>query len=638
MSLSPAETRLTAAARVLGAVLPVLLLGALTMLLVGGTEPAAVRARPAPAAFAPITATDGTRINAASIAAHKATVLVFLSTQCPVSKVYAPRLNTLAKRYASQGVQMVGVFSNMQEGTAEVAAFVKGRRFAFPAVRDANAELAEQYGATMTPQAFVINSRGKVVYQGRIDDNADSSLVHHRDLQAALGAVLAGTAVARPKTLAFGCVIRRPAPQIASLIASSQVTYTRDVAPILQSQCVSCHRPGQIGPMSLTNYAQAAAWRQDIKRYTHSHQMPPWKADHGVGDFQDARRLTDTQLATLAKWADAGAPEGDPKDLPAPPHFPEGWALGKPDLVLVPSREYHVDADGADVYRCFVIPTNFSETRYLGAVDVQPGNCAVVHHVIAFIDGTGESAKLDNHEKEPGYTSFGGIGFTPTGALGGWAPGLTPHWLPAGVATLVPAGARIVLQVHYHKDGKAEADLSRVGVYFAKGPVEKTLHVMPLIHGLQIPPGDPRYTVKTVSAPSPVGYHLLAVTPHMHLLGRAMALTATKPDGIKVPLVSVSDWDFNWQSTYFYKTPLALPSGTTVTMTATYDNSAKNIRNPNSPPKRVTWGEQTTDEMCIAFLHYTLDREHLAVRDPGDRAGGAKQNEKQAANSGKSTQ
>ncbi|MGI4788826.1 MAG: redoxin domain-containing protein [Janthinobacterium lividum] len=544
-------------------------------------------------------------------AAHKATVYVFLSTQCMVSKVYAPRLNALARSYSSRGVAMIGVFSNVQEGPAEVAAFAKSRQLTFPVVRDADAALAEKYGATMTPQAFVIDPAGAVVYTGRIDDNTDSTLVHRHDLAAALDSVLAGTPVLHPHLAAFGCIIRRPAVHVAS----SQITYARDVAPILQRSCETCHRDGQIGPMPLTSYTQAAAWRGDIKRYTESRQMPPWHADPGYGDFQDSRRLSAHEVATLAKWADAGAPEGSPKDLPVPAHFHDGWPLGQPDLVLQPSRPYHLEADGADVYRCYVIPTDFTHDRYVSAVDVQPGNRAIVHHVIAFIDGSGASANLDGHEKEPGYTSFGGVSFTPTGALGGWAPGMTAHYLPDGVATEVPAGARIVLQVHYHKDGKPETDFSRIGLYFAKTEVQKTLHVIPIIHGLQIPANDAHYTVTTLSVPSPIDYHLLAVTPHLHLLGRSMKLTAILPDGKTVPLISVSDWNFNWQATYFYKKPLAFPKGTRVQMTATYDNSAHNPRNPNSPPKTVTWGEQTTDEMCIAFLHYTLDREHLAVRD-----------------------
>lgn len=590
-------------ARLASVLAPLALLSGAALLLTGGAPKPAVPAA-AGAAAVPDTM-HGT----------KATVYVFLSTQCPISKVYAPRLNALARDFGSRGVRFVGVFSNMQEGTAEMQAFAKGRGFVFPVVRDADASLAQKFGARMTPQAFVVDPSGAVVYAGRIDDSFDGAVVKHPDLRLALTDVLAGRPVAHPKTLAFGCVIRRPA---AVQTASAQiVTYTRDVAPILQQQCESCHRTGQIGPMALTNYAQAAAWRGDIKRYTQSRTMPPWKADPGAGDFQDSRRLTTKQIATLAKWAESGAPEGDPKDLPPAPHFREGWALGEPDMLIQPSRSYHVAADGADVYRCFVVPTDFTQDRYVSAVDVQPGNRAVVHHVIAYIDGSGASAKLDGHEKEPGYTSFGGVGFTPTGALGGWAPGITAHYLPAGVATLVPKGARIVLQVHYHKDGKPETDFSRVGVYFAKGEVTKTLHIEPVIHGLNIPAGDPSYTVTTTMPASPVGYHLLAVTPHMHLLGQKMALTATLPTGKKLPLISISSWDFNWQYMYFYKKPLALPPGTRISMTATYDNSAKNLRNPNSPPKAVTWGEQTTDEMCIAFLHYTLDREHLTARDPG---------------------
>ena len=548
---------------------------------------------------------------AAVAAQHKATVYVFLSTQCMVSKVYAPRLNALTRDYARRGVAVIGVFSNIQEGQAEVAAFATSHQFAFPTVRDADASLAAKYGATMTPQAFVMDPAGKVVYSGRIDDNADTTQVHHRDLAAALDAVLAGRPVLHPKLAAFGCVLRRP----AAAIASTQITYAHDVAPILARNCETCHRTGQIGPMPLTSYTQAAAWRGDIKKWTSDRQMPPWKADPGAGDFQDSRRLSNHDVATLAKWADAGAPQGDPRLIPAPPHFRDGWPLGQPDLVLQPSRPYHLEADGSDVYRCYVIPTDFAHDRYISAVDVQPGNRAVVHHVIAFIDGSGASANLDGHEKEPGYTSFGGVGFTPTGSLGGWAPGMTAHALPDGVATAVPAGARIVLQVHYHKDGKPETDFSRIGLYFARTEVQKTLHIIPVIHGLDIPAGDAHYTVSTLGVPSPVDFHLLAVTPHMHLLGRKMALTAILPGGTKVPLISVSDWDFNWQATYFYKKPIAFPKGTRVLMTATYDNSVHNPRNPNSPPKTTTWGEQTTDEMCIAFLHSTLDREHLPVRD-----------------------
>ena len=586
---------MTKTAHILSLLAPVAALSVLAGLTAPAPKPAPVRAE-APAAVA---------------AQHKATVYVFLSTQCMVSKLYPPRLNTLARDYGKRGVALIGVFSNIQEDQAEVAAFAKSHAFAFPTIRDADASLAAKYGATMTPQAFVVNQAGQVVYSGRIDDNADTTLVHHRDLAAALDAVLAGRPVLHPKLAAFGCILRRP----AATVASTQITYARDVAPILARSCETCHRAGQIGPMPLTNYTQAAAWRGDIKTWTSDRQMPPWKADPNCGDFQDSRRLSDHDVATLAKWADAGAPEGNPADLPAPPHFHDGWPLGQPDLVLQPSRPYHLEADGSDVYRCYVIPTDFTHDRYVSAVDVQPGNRAVVHHVIAFIDGAGASANLDGHEKEPGYTSFGGVGFTPTGSLGGWAPGMTAHALPDGVATEVPAGARIVLQVHYHKDGKPETDFSRIGLYFAKSEVQKTLHIIPVIHGLDIPAGDSHYTVSTLGVPSPVDFHLLAVTPHMHLLGRKMALTAIKPDGTKVPLISVSDWDFNWQATYFYKKPIAFPKGTRVLMTATYDNSVHNPRNPNSPPKTTTWGEQTTDEMCIAFLHYTLDREHLAVRD-----------------------
>ena len=437
-----------------------------------------------------------------------------------------------------------------------------------------------------------------------MDDNADTSQVHHRDLRAALDAVLAGRPVAQPKTVAFGCIIRRPAAQVAS----SQITYARDVAPILQRQCETCHRAGQIGPMALTSYAQAAAWRGDIKRYTQSRQMPPWKADPGAGDFQDARRLSDHEIATLAKWADAGAPEGDPKDLPAPAAFhttagrwaSRTWSCSR-------TAPYHVDADGPDVYRCYVIPTDFTQDRYVSAVDVQPGNRAVVHHVIAFIDGDGASANLDGHEKEPGYTSFGGVGFTPTGALGGWAPGITAHYLPAGVATQVPAGARIVLQVHYHKDGKPETDLSRVGLYFAKGPVEQD----PARH-----PGHPRPA-------NPAGRRALH-GHHDFGVPSPVDLSSDRHHAAHAPAGPRDEADGDSARRHESPAGLGLRLGLQLavhlllqeaacparrarasTMTATYDNSAHNPRNPNSPPETRDLGraDDRRDVHRVPALH-----------------------------------
>ena len=390
------------------------------------------------------------------------------------------------------------------------------------------------------------------------------------------------------------------------------LTFTKDIAPIVYQNCTSCHRQGEIGPFALQSYADVKKHARQIALVTHSRQMPPWKADPNYGEFQDARRLTDDQLDTIQQWAEEGAKEGNSRDLPLAPKFPTGWTMGEPDAVFSPDESYTLEAEGADVYRCFVLPTHFAEDRYLTAMEVRPGNSKIVHHVIAFLDTSGQARKLDAADPGPGYSSRGGgIGLLPSGAIGGWAPGNMPHPLPAGVGTLLPKGADIVLQVHYHKSGKPETDRTKLGLYFTKTPVDKRLRATLAINPfIRIPPGNANYTLKA-ARDIPTNVTVLQVMPHMHLLGREMTVTANLPDGSTKPLVRVPDWDFNWQTTYTLKEPLKLPAGSKIDMVARYDNSTSNPHNPSSPPRQVTWGEQTTDEMCIAFVFYTVDTEQL---------------------------
>jgi hypothetical protein len=397
--------------------------------------------------------------------------------------------------------------------------------------------------------------------------------------------------------------------------AAPRLTYTRDIAPIIYRNCTSCHRAGEVAPFALQSYQDVRKHAETIAAVTKSRYMPPWKAD-SHGEFIGERRLTPTQISMLRQWLDQGAPEGNPADLPKLPSFPSGWRLGPPEVVVQPAAPYTLAADGDDVYRCFVIPTHYDQDRYLSGIDVQPGNGKVVHHIIAYLDTTGKARELEAqaHAKDPaspGYTSFGGPGFQPEGALGGWVPGYDPVTLPEGVGILLPKGGDIVLQVHYHKDGKPETDLSRVGLYFSKRPVDKRMRSLMLINPfLYIPAGDAHYERK-FALDVPENITALDIVPHMHLLGHDMKVNASMPDGATRTLVNVPDWDFNWQTRYTYKQPLELPAGTRLNLVAHYDNSTSNARNPNSPPKQVTWGEQTTDEMCIAFIGYTIDAEHL---------------------------
>ncbi len=423
------------------------------------------------------------------------------------------------------------------------------------------------------------------------------------------GALLLALAVV-PFSLAF-----RTGPETTAsktpTTANRKLTYSRDIAAIIQNNCTTCHGPGEVSPFSLQNYDDTRKRAKQIALVTKSRFMPPWKAD-SHGEFAGERRLTESQVAALQEWADAGAPEGNPKETPPPPKFPVGWKLGTPDSVVGLQEPFKVAADGRDVYRCFVIPTNSTEDRFVKALEVHPGNRGIVHHVIAYLDTSGAARKLDEKDPGPGYTSSGGgPGFLPAGILGGWAPGNEARFLPQGVGDLFPKGADIVLEVHYHKSGKPETDQTHVGIFYAKEPIKKRIRMLPIINPfLKIPAGAADHVVKA-ALPTYNNITVLGVTPHMHLLGRSMQVVATLPDKTQKTLVSVPDWDFNWQTSYVFKEPMKLPSGTRVSLVAHYDNSPGNPRNPNKSPRDVTWGEQTTDEMCVAFLGYTRDDENL---------------------------
>ena len=385
-------------------------------------------------------------------------------------------------------------------------------------------------------------------------------------------------------------------------------TFNKEVVRIFQQHCQTCHHEGDIAPFSLTTYAESKPYATLIKFMTQTREMPPWKPAQGCGDFKDERRLTDGEIDTLAKWVDGGAPEGNPVDLPQPLDFSGGWALGEPDAVYKMPEAFKAPA-GQDTYRCFTIPTELTSAKYVQAVDTRPGDRETVHHVITFIDSTGASVRLDEQDPGPGYTCFGGPGFTLPSTLGGWAPGSRPLQLPEGTAFNLPAGSRVVLQVHYHPHhGDAEPDQTEVGVYFAKEAPKSTMIILPIVNtSFTIPPNNANYEV-AATWPFPLpAMKLWFVAPHMHLLGRTMKVTATRPSGASDCLIEIDDWDFNWQGSYMFKQPISVPSGTVLSLKATYDNSSGNPRNPHNPPKPVSWGEETTDEMCIAFVGLTLD-------------------------------
>lgn len=390
-----------------------------------------------------------------------------------------------------------------------------------------------------------------------------------------------------------------------------KVTYSKQVGEILNQRCVECHRPGEVAPFSLVGYANAKKWAPMIAQVTAKRLMPPWKAVHGYGEFKDENRLSDLEIQTLQEWAKTGATRGDAKSEPKTPKFSSDWTLGKPDLVLSPAKEYRLEAEGDDVYRNYVLKTDFKEPMWVKAIDVRPGNKKVVHHVIAFLDKNGAAEKMEAAQQDGqlGYTtSGGGVGFLPSGALGGWAPGVRARMSDDGTAFRLAPGETVVMQVHYHKSGKPETDKTQLGLYFAKEPIDKELGLHWIFNfSVNIPAGEKAHAMRqtfTYKRDETIYWGM----PHMHLLGKSMKSWLEFPDGTTRPLVNVDNWDFNWQLIYAFKDPIRVPKGTKQVIEAVYDNSADNPYNPNTPPKRVGWGEQTTDEMFLLITSFTVDR------------------------------
>jgi peroxiredoxin/mono/diheme cytochrome c family protein len=573
----------------------------------------------------------------------KAVVFVFLSFECPVSNSYCPTLVDMAKEFGKSGVHFIGLTTNEDETRQEVAKHVREFNLNFPVFKDEKFNAAEALEANITPECFVLDGDFVLRYRGRIDDSYSERLRKHtqvsqHNLRQALAEIITGRPVVEPATRAVGCFIPR---QEKPLAKTGDVTYHRDVLPILQNHCQSCHRPGEVGPFSLMTYKQAVNWADDIKTYTQSRVMPPWKPAGGL-EFQNERKLTEQQIATLAKWVDSGTPAGDPKDAPAPRKFPEGWQLGTPDLILSPEGEFTLGPDGRDVFRCFVLPTKLLEDKYVIAVEIRPTNNRVVHHVLTFLDSTGQGRKLEKtaqekaltqpvdpahpqkseFDKGPGYSMQMGVGFIPQGGLLGWAPGQVPRHLPDNAGLLLPKNSDVVMQVHYHRNGRLERDRTQIGLYFAKDEVKHRFYGGVVAGGsgtgafrlfFSIPAGEERFTLQG-DAWATKDFTLYFVTPHMHMLGKEIRLTMTPPEGREQTLIDIQSWDYNWQETYPFKKPVQVKAGTKFHVEATYDNSSKNPLNPFNPPRRVTFGEQTYNEMCFVFLGGTTDSPILGRR------------------------
>jgi hypothetical protein len=401
------------------------------------------------------------------------------------------------------------------------------------------------------------------------------------------------------------------------LAADSTPTFAKDVAPILYKNCSSCHRAGDIGPMPLLTYEQTRPWAASIREKVSSGQMPPWHSVDAKGTFSNDRRLTDAEKATLIKWATGGAPQGNAKDLPPAPQFTEGWEIGKPDVVLAMEKPYSVPDKGTVNYQYFQIKTNFTEDKWIQAIEVRPGVRSVVHHILVFCRepgntpqkqafmpvaiGAPQDAATAQRSRQQS-AEFGGTGTL----VATTAPGTNAMTFAPNTAVRIKAGSTLLFQVHYTANGKAETDLSSVGMIFAKQEPKLEVKNSAFVNiGLKLPPGADNQEVDSAIQFNEDS-HITALFPHTHLRGKSWEYSIVYPDGRKEVVLSVPKYDFNWQTYYIFSKPLAVPKGAKIEAVAHYDNSANNKFNPD-PSIEVHWGEQTWQEMQYTGITYTVD-------------------------------
>lgn len=399
-----------------------------------------------------------------------------------------------------------------------------------------------------------------------------------------------------------------------------QVTFNRDIAPILFHSCAMCHRPGESGPFTLLTYKDAKSHARQLAAVTQSRFMPPWLPEPGDYNFVDDMRLSDAEVALIARWVEQGAPEGASEDLPMRPEFVEGWQMGRPDLIVKAEKPVLLPASGSDQYWNFIFRTPVKQTRWLKGIEVRPGDKRVVHHANVLVDRM-QSARAQESAPEAG---FGGMeikieseAFDPDSHFLFWKPGTVPYSEPEGMALRLDPSTDLVLNIHLQPSGKEEWIQPSLGLYFTDRPATRFPMLLQLENDqkLDIPAGEKNFLV-TDEFTMPEDVQLLAIYPHAHYLGRDLQVFVTFPNGTKKSLIHIPSWDLNWQAVFRYQAPVDLPAGTVVSMRYRYDNSDENIRNPNIPPKRVIGGNRSSDEMAHLWLQVLPRSEPAGGIDP----------------------
>ncbi len=540
---------------------------------------------------------QGQEHSLADYADHDVLVVAFLGTECPLAKLYGPRLQEIADAYAEQGVAVIGVNSNLQDSLTEMGAYARRGEISFPIIKDSGNAIADLFGAERTPEVFVLDAQRVIRYRGRIDDQYVVGIVRdaatRHDLREAVDELLAGEPVSVQETDALGCIIGRT----REVNEDSPVTYSNQIARLFNDRCVECHRAGEIGPFPMTSYDDVAGWGEMIAEVVRERRMPPWHAHPDHGTFLNERRLTDAERDLIVTWVENGCPEGDPAELPEPRKFTEGWALPRaPDAVYaMRDTPVTVPADGGKEgvrYQYFEVDPGFTEDKWFNASEVQPGAREVVHHIIVFAKPEGDRRRRD--------WVF----------LTAYVPGLRLQGLLEGAAKRIPAGSTFVFEVHYTPNGREQQDLSRVGFNFvdADTVTHEVITTEVVKADFAIPPQESHaeFTAQSAAAPAPLT--LVSMSPHMHLRGKSFRYELLLPDGGREVLLDVPEYDFNWQTRYVLAEPRELPAGTRMLCTAVFDNSEENLANPD-PNATVKWGDQSWEEMMIGYFDVMIPRD-----------------------------
>lgn len=530
-------------------------------------------------------------------------VLCYTEVGCPISMKLAGRLSRASATWGERDVRFLGLDASAQDSREDVARESAELERAFAVVKDVRQELTRALDARTTTEVFVFDGRGGLAYRGAVDDQFSIGAARpeptQRFLEDALTAVVAGREPATERTEAPGCKLTR----LPGKDLPEAVTWSGEIAALVQRRCEPCHRPGQVGPFPLQTFEEVQGRAKMLAHVVDEGVMPPWNADARYdGVFANERRLVPAEKEHFLAWVRDGMPRGNPAEDPAPLEWPEGWNIGEPDVVFamerhvgeggvetaLPAEGFAVPREGVVDYEYFVTDTSYPEDRWIQSYQVVPGAADVVHHVLIVALEKGQSLRSIDE------SSF----------LAAYAPGDTPASFPEGYAKRLPAGARLVFQLHYTPNGKERLDRSKVGFVFAPEPPQFEVITDAIAdEELVIPAGASDHEVRARRLfQEDVG--LVALFPHMHTRGKDFRYVAHYPDGTVEELL-FAHFDFNWQESYVLPDPLLLPSGTTLECIGHYDNSAGNPNNPD-PTKVVRWGDQTFEEMFIGYYDHVV--------------------------------